>query len=117
MVLRWIELIDVGIRDEEPVDVPDLVQRLAREHPLLAQTHGHACLCRLLHILWRRDTWEVQVLLRDMVHVEPTHRIRADPFSRIIEDNQVAFRFVHRRGILAKQQSVSEERFEWWSVL
>ena len=66
----------------------------------------------MLHIIRRWDAREVEVLLRDMVSKEPAHSIGTNPFGGIIEDNHIAFRFMHRRTILGHQSCIAEECFE-----
>ena len=116
-MLGWVEPVDIGVGDKEPVDVPDLIQRPAHQHPLLAQSHRESRLDRFFHILFRGDTWEVQVLLGDVVGVEPAHRIGADSFCSVIEDDEISLGFVHGRTVFTHEQGIAKERFEWASIL
>src|SRR6266705_2961561 len=116
-MLGWIELVDVGIGHKEPVDVPDLIQGPTYQHPFLAQTYGHAHLSSFLHILFCRDTWEVEILLRHVIGIEPAHCICAHSLCCLIENDHVPFGLVHRRTIFCHQRSITEERLKWRLVL
>src|SRR4051812_14996702 len=108
-MLGWIKLVDVSIGHKEPIDVPDLIQGPACQHPFLAQTYRHARLSSFLHILFCGDTWEVEILLWYVIAVEPAHRICAYSLGSLIENDHIPFGFVHWRTIFRHQCRIAEE--------
>src|SRR5271166_3490659 len=112
-MLGWIELVDIGISHKEPVDIPDLIQGFAYQHPFLVQTYRHTHLSSFLHILFSGDPWKVEILLWHVVGVEPAHRICTHALGCLIKNDHVPFRFMHRCAIFRHQRSITEECPKW----
>ena len=90
--------VDVGVVDEEGVDVPDRNVELAPH-------------------LVARGVAEVQVVGRGVAQVHPAHHVDAHLVGGILEPDGVALALVHLGAVLVAQQGIAEARLERLGLL